>query len=203
MADNLKTLCYVSHSQLHSSMGKRIILATFLGAIIAFAWGFASWSLLNWHTPKTFENNDEVARVIQQNSDGHGMYIIPPYTEDGEPDMTAIENGPFVYATVRPGKLTGWVMWKAMALSFAVNLFLALLIATLMTKRSHYRSKVLVGTAFGLFAGITASLPLMIWMELPAGETVARLCDPVITWTLASLVMALIVKKPKRRIFSS
>ena len=184
-------------------MGKRIIFATLLGAIVAFAWGFASWSLLKWHTPKTFENSTELARVIQQNSDGHGMYIIPPPTEDGDPDNAAIENGPFVYATVRPGKIDSWAMWEPMALNFVVNLFLAMLIATLMAKRSHYRSKVLVGTAFGLFAGITASMPQMIWMELPKAEATARLCDPLIAWTLASLVMALIVKKPKRRIFSS
>ena len=141
--------------------------------------------------------------MIQQQSDGHGMYIIPTYTENGEPNVDAIKNGPFIYATVRPGKIDDWNMWKPMALNFAVNIFLALLIATLMVKRSHYRSKVLVGSAFGLFAGINASMPLMIWMELPSGEAIARLCDPLIAWTLAALVMATIVKRPKRRIFSS
>ena len=184
-------------------MGNRIILATLLGAILAFIWGFVSWSFLGWHTPKNFKNNTEVARVIQENSDGHAMYAISPHTDDGQPDADSIKNGPFVYATVRPGKINSRDMWQPMALNFAINLFLALLIAVIMTKRSHYRSKVLVGTAFGLFAGITASLPLAIWMELPPGETTARLCDPVIAWTLASLAMGLIVKKPKRRIFSS
>ena len=185
-------------------MKKRIFIATLLGAIIAFIWGFVSWSLLSWHKPQTFKNSAEVSRVIQENSDGHAMYVIPTHNENDEPDVDAITSGPFVYAIVRPGKLDGpWNMGKPMALNFALNLFLALILAVIMAKRSHYRSKVMVGLVFGLFAGLTASLPLTIWMELPQLETLARLCDPIISWTLAALVMALIVKKTKRRIFIS
>lgn len=187
----------------YHTMTKRILLATLAGAAIAFVWGFVSWSVLPWHTPKSFADSGEVSRVVLENSDGHGMYMAPPHGKDGGPDVDAITRGPFIYATVRPGKLEGWSMAKPMALNFAVNLFLALLLATVMAKRSHYRSKVLTGLAFGLFAGITAALPLAIWMELPASETTARLCDPVISWTLAALVMALILRKPKRRIFAS
>ena len=184
-------------------MKKRIILATFIGAIVAFVWGSISWSALSWHKPKAFKNNAEVARVIEANSDGHGMYMMPPQTAEGKPDVSSIQSGPFVYAIVRPGQLNDWNMFKPMMLSFVMNVFLALLLAMIMAKRSHYRSKVLVGTAFGLFAGVTASLPLMIWMELPSMETMARLLDPVIAWTLASSFMGLIIKKPQRRIFTS
>lgn len=184
-------------------MKKRILIATLTGAAIAFVWGFVSWSLLPWHKMQPFKDNAEVSRVILENSDGHAMYIAPSHKGD-EPDVDAISNGPYIYAIVRPGKLDStWSMGLPMALSFAVNLFLALVIALIMKRRSHYRSKVLVGLAFGTFAGITAALPLAIWMELPKMETVARLCDPAISWTLAALVMAAIVKKPKRRIFSS
>ncbi|MFK7911548.1 MAG: hypothetical protein AB8F34_13255 [Akkermansiaceae bacterium] len=183
-------------------MKKRILIATVVGAVIAFVWGFVSWSFLSWHTPKSFENSAEVAEVISRNTDGHGMYMLPPHGKDGQPDVDAIKKGPFMYAIVRPGELNDWSMFKPMILSFAVNLFLAFLIATIMIRRSHYRSKLLVGAAFGLFAGITAALPLAIWMELPSMEMTARLCDPIISWTLAAAVMGLIVIKPKRRIFT-
>ncbi len=184
-------------------MKKRILIATLGGALIAFIWGFVSWSVLPWHTPKAFNNNKEIAKVIQENVDDHGMYMVPPHKEDGQPNVDAITEGPFVYAIVRPGKLEGWDMLKPMALNFGVNLFLALTLAIIMARRSHYTSKLMVGFLFGLFAGITASLPLAIWMELPTLETTARLCDPVISWTLAAIVMGTLVKKPKRRIFSS
>ena len=184
-------------------MTNRIILATLLGAMVSFLWGFASWSLLSWHKPKTFQNSSEVARVIQKGHDGHGMYIVPPPADNAQPDVEAIQRGPFMYAIVRPGELHGWSMWKPMVLNFTVNLFLATLIAVIMVKRSHYRSKVLVGMAFGVFAGVSASMPLMIWMELPTAEAMARLLDPIIAWTLAAIVMGWVVKKPKRRIFTS
>lgn len=183
-------------------MQKRIILATILGAAIAFAWGFASWTVFSWHTPEKFANEEVVAKVIKENANTHGQYMLPAST-GGEPNMDAIQRGPFIYATVRPGKLEGWTMAKAMILNYAVCLFLALILAIVMMKRSHYVSKLTVGILFGLFAGITASLPHMIWMELPPMETVARLCDPIISWTLAAAAMANIVKRPKRRIFSS
>lgn len=183
-------------------MKKRIFYATLLGAVIAFIWGFVSWALLPWHKPLTFKNSTEMVDAILENTSEHGMYMLPSPGKDGMPDAEAIEEGPFVYAVVRPKKLPGsWSQYKPMIMSYVVNLILAFIIALLMQNRSHYRSKALVGFVLGLFAGITASLPLNIWMELPITETLARFFDPLIAWTIAGLAMAAIVKKPKRRIF--
>ncbi len=180
----------------------RILTASLLGAIIVFFYDFASWSLLSWHTPQSFTSNDEVAEVIQKNAPVHGIYMIPAPTQTGETDAKAITNGPFIYATVRPNKLTSsWSMLKPMALSFLLNLLLAWIIAIVMHKRSTYQSRVLVGIVFGIFAGLSASLPNAIWLELPALETIARLVDPIASWLLAALAMAAVIKSPERKIF--
>jgi len=132
------------------------------------------------------------------------MYILPTPTDHGEPDVDAITQGPFVYAVVRPGQRAGkWRMIRPMALNFTLNLVLALIVALMMKKRTSYGSRVLVAIVLGLFAGLSASLPLAIWMELPPMETLARLADPLVSWLLAGMAMAAIIKSPQRKIFAS
>lgn len=184
-------------------MKKRILIATFVGAIITLIWSIVSLSYLTWHTPKTFANSAEITKVIQDNTNGHGMYALSPLLIDVNPDKEATKSHPFIYAIIRPQQIDGRSMIRPLVLNFGANLFLALILAIIMARRSHYISKLVVGLLFGLFAGITASAPLFIWMELPNMETIARLCDPLISWTFAAAIMGLIVKKTKRRIFSS
>ncbi|MBT8044192.1 MAG: hypothetical protein KJO79_04505 [Verrucomicrobiae bacterium] len=184
---------------------KRIILATIAGAIVAFLWGFVSWSILPWHKPDTFTNDEAVAKVIKENAPSHGLYMLPASGAMG-PDTVTVTEGPFVYAIVRPGKLDQpWTLVRPMMLSFGIQMLGALMIAIGIhrIRASRYISRASVGPAMGLFAGVIMTLPYWNWFELPQSHTLAQLLDPLITWTLAGLVIAAIVKTPPpRRIFS-
>lgn len=184
---------------------KRIVLATIVGAILSFFWGFVSWELLPWHQLDTFENDAAVAQAISENAPTHGVYILPRRGEKG-PDAEAITQGPFVYAIVRPNKLDSpWKMSTPMIGSFCIQLMGALLIAIAIHKirATRYISRASVGPTMGLFAGLVMALPYWNWFELPDSHTLAQVLDPLIAWTIAGLAIAAIIKTPKaRRIFS-
>lgn len=184
---------------------KRLILATLTGAIVAFLWGFVSWELLSWHKMDTFKNDSAVAATLAENTPAHGLYVLPRHTDKG-PNADAITNGPFVYAVIRPGKLhQPWSMTTPMIGSFCIQLAGAFIVslAIFRIRASRYISRTSVGSAMGLFAGITVTLPTWNWFELPTTHALAQTLDPFIAWTLAGLVISSIIKPPKtRRIFS-
>lgn len=83
---------------------KRIFIATLVGAVVAFFWGFISWQLLPWHQMNHFKDDAAVAKAISENAPRHGLYVLPRHGDKG-PDADAVTEGPYVYAIVRPGKL--------------------------------------------------------------------------------------------------
>ncbi|MCP5537153.1 MAG: hypothetical protein H7A51_13110 [Akkermansiaceae bacterium] len=184
---------------------KRILTATLAGAVAAFAWGFVSWVLLPWHQMADFKDDAAVAKVITENAPAHGLYVLPKQV-DGKPDPKAITDGPFVYAVVRPGKLAApWSETTALIGSFCIQLAGALIITIAIhrIRATRYISRASVGPAMGLFAGTTVALPTWNWFELPDTHTLAQVLDPLIAWTIAGLIIASMIKPPKRRrIFS-
>jgi len=184
---------------------KRVIIAIFAGAIIAFMWGFVSWMLIGWHTPETFKDEAAVTEVIAANADKHGIYMLPTPGTD-EDHAAKFTKGPFVYATVRPGKLDQpWTMETSLIYSFAINLACCLVIAVsvMRIRATRYISRASVGITMGLFAALSVVLPQWNWFETPGRHLLAAFLDPVIAYSLAGLVIAAIIKTPKaRRIFS-
>lgn len=184
---------------------KRFITATLIGAIIAFFWGLVSWELLSWHQMDHFINDEAVAKTITDNTPRHGVYVLPRHGENG-PDASAITEGPFVYAIVRPGKLDApWKLARPLVGSFCIQLMGALLVtlAIYRIRATRYISRASVGPAMGLFAGLMMALPYWNWFELPNTHTLAQILDPFIAWTLAGVAIAGIIKPPRpRRIFS-
>ena len=184
---------------------KRIIIATLVGATVAFLWNFVSWQLLSWHRMDSFEDNAAVVKVIKENTPAHGIYLLPMQGQDG-PNADAITEGPFIYAVVRPGKLDApWKLSTHLMRSYVTQLLGALIIAIAIyrIRATRYLSRASVGSAMGLFAGLTMSLPHWNWLGLPGAEALVHILDPWIGWTLAGLCIAAIIKPPRaRRIFT-
>jgi len=185
---------------------KRILIATFTGAAIAFLWSFISWQLLPWHQMESFKDEAAFAESVKANAPAHGLYMLPAKEEAG-PDTTALREGPFVYAVVRPGKLEApWKLSTRLIRSYGIHLLgsLIIVLAVYRIRASRYLSRVSIGTMMGLFAGLTMTLPHGNWFELPSTHVLVHVLDPLIAWTLASLCIAAIIKPPRtRRIFSS
>ncbi len=123
----------------------RVLIASFLGAIVCFTWGAASWMMLDWHSSslRTFDNEEVVAKTLAASAPEHGVYMLPhtmePKDRNPSPQSRAaaekakadLKAGPFVYAVVRPGPkkqpfpmdLTFvWAFLRSVAACFIVSL---------------------------------------------------------------------------------
>ena len=76
---------------------KRILIATCVGAVVAFLWGFASWELLPWHQMGTFEDDAALSQAIKENTPEHGIYMLPRRGAQGL-DAQAITGAVFFHS---------------------------------------------------------------------------------------------------------
>lgn len=190
-------------------MGK-IILGAVLAAVAVFAWEALSWTVIGWHENgfRAFRDESAVAEVIKANvTSGQGIYMLPAIDEAPKvataeekkaflkAQTEAMENGPYVYAIIRPGK--GEIsMGTNMVLSFLRCLVCALLIGALLSQTAlFYPARIAFVAAAGLFAGLTADMPMWIWFEQPGRDTVVNIADHLIAWIIGGAVLGLLVGK--------
>ncbi len=184
----------------------KLIIASLLAALVSFVWGYVSWMVLGWHEAGWHDFKDEaaVSQVIKDNaSSGRGIYMLPFMQEPLEIDSPeeqkvkmeahekAHEEGPYVYAIVRPGK-TELNMPQNLIRSFLRSLIVALLLGGLMTQLTMtYPGRLAFAAAIGAIIGLGAEAQMWIWFELPTRELIVSMADHFIEWTLAGSVLAL------------
>lgn len=183
----------------------KIVFGCILSAIACFAWGFLSWGALEWHTNNihSFDDQSEVTKVVKKNAThGHGVYVLPSMegpsslaTPDEKKAFIAKQeearnNGPFIYAVVRPGKKP-WDMTQAMIQAGVRALIASILLALILNQTTlPYVGRVTVCAVAGLFAGIVCDMPMWIWFEGPTRVLMVNLADHLIEWTLAGLILS-------------
>lgn len=184
----------------------KLILASLLAAIVSFAWGFVSWTVMGWHDTGRFNFKDEAAvkEVIKANADkGTGMYVLPfpekavSYADAAEQQkldaahQQARTEGPYLYAIVRPGGF-GMNMPVQLAWSFARSFAAALLLGILLQNTVlSYPGRLGFCAAAGLFTGAAFLLQQHNWFGLPDRELIIGLADGAIEWLLAGVVLSL------------
>lgn len=184
---------------------QRFTLAVFFGAVASFLWGFVSWTILDWHAPKTFKDEAAVAAVLKANAPEHGFYMLPTMDNqdaggDAKEPYVKLTDGPYFNGVVRPGKLAGWSLGWHMGQSFLRSL-LACLVLAFLASRCHLTG-VPARMAFGALAGffVTCAAPLQsaVWFELPTRDLLIALVDNVAEWTLVGGVFAFILPNPRK-----
>jgi hypothetical protein len=107
----------------------------------------------------------------------------------------ARNNGPTVYAIIRPGKRE-ISMANNLILSFVRCLICATLIAGMLSLTMlHYPARIAFVAAAGLFAGLACDMPMWVWFENPGGNTIVNIMDAFFTWVIGGAVMGLFVGK--------
>ena len=189
-------------------MWKAIIKGSIVGALVAFAWSFFSWVILPWHesTVRKFENEEYVSWALKENTNKHAIYIYP-FCEEKEGMSKAekkaswkdyqekVEQGPYVFASVAP-KGIKYNMFLNQAQMIIALLIAAGIISFLMLK-SHFTSyfgKVFFVTLIAITAGILVEVVNWIWWQFPTHFSVVNMIDLVLTWFIAGLAMAPVVK---------
>ncbi len=190
-------------------MGK-IILGAVLTAMAVFGWEAVSWTAIGWHQNgyRAFRDESAVSEVIKANvTSGHGIYLLPamgdaPKIATAEEKKAfedqqkrAMKDGPYLYSIIRPGK--GYFsMGMNMTLSFIRCLICAFLIAGLMSQATlFYPARIAFTAAAGLFAGLTADMPMWFWFVITGRVSVVNIADHLIAWIIGGAVLGIFVGK--------
>ncbi len=186
----------------------RLILASVLGGLVVFICGMAAWMILPFHsqTLQKFSNEAAVTQVIASANSAPGIYVIPnahDQTRHLTPEEQKmlmktsheqVQKGPFAFVAWSPNG-TG-PMPKLMVRSFLIQTTGAFLISwlLLLSKISDYWARVKFVIILALAAGVLCYLPNWNWMGFPARFTSLGVLDLMISWFLASLVMAKVLR---------
>jgi hypothetical protein len=184
-------------------MLKPLLLGTILGGLMAFLWSSASWELFGWHEKPvhSFQNEDEVARVIESHAAESGVYLLPGSPSQtsmtGEQSKTAraelmkkMQSGPIVFAAIQRNGVkssTQFFLMQLLSLLAAAFLLSWLLLQT--SGLSYWRRVIFLG-AIGLAASVIVDLPNWNWWGFSRTFTAVNLADNALTWMFAGLVMA-------------
>jgi hypothetical protein len=188
-------------------MLKSLVLGTILGGLVAFVWSSISWEVLGWHekTMVSFQNEDEVSAVIASHSPNDGTYLLPsaPSSEDMNSEqkkrmqaalVARMTKGPIMVAAVRRSGFESFR--RAMIIQLLCLMAGAFLLTWLLLQTSglSYARRVLFLAVAGLAASVIVDLPNWNWWGFSGPYTAVSLGDSTLTWLLAGLVIAKVVK---------
>jgi hypothetical protein len=192
-------------------MGKRILLGSLVGSIVVFVVSSA-WHLapgLGEIGVKALPAEDTVRAGLRSSLHEPGLYFFPA------PDMSAgrtkeqvkadqaaylerYRSGPSGILVYHPGgeelnfgKLMGYQFLFGLAGAFVIAWILALTAGS-----TTFGSRACLVLLIALFGGIVYSLPEWNWYGFPASYTIASIASMLVSWGIAGLAMAAIVKRP-------
>jgi len=193
----------------------KILLASLMGAVVCIVWGALSWFVLQWHgsTLNKFADEAVVGSIIKADAgtvlklrgQDSGVFMLPAAAASGErvteeskargkAAKTARDEGPYVYAIVRPGaKVVS--MGSRLAYAAVRSLVACFILALLLSWTMHldYIQRVFFCASAGLFAGFVSEVPMLIWFEAPLRHTLINLADHLCEWFLAGLAISAFV----------
>ncbi len=189
-------------------MIRSLALGTILGGLTAFVWSTISWELIGWHEKvmERFDQQDEVSAVIAAHAAKDGTYLLPNARPDERMTveqnqqataavMEQFQHGPIVVAAVRRGgfgSFTRAILIQALSLMAAALLLTYLLLQT--SGLSYARRVVFMGIA-GLAGSAIVDLPNWNWWGFSGSYTAVDMADSAITWLIAGLVIAKVVRR--------
>ena len=178
-------------------MIRRLLAGAIAGGLVAFAWGAVSWMVLPWHrtTLRSFTNELFVAKTVLQNAPQPGVYLLlPSRWEDSARERQGVPKGLMFFGAVRRESPKMFFYYLR---GLGVEMLGALLISwfLLTLPLLDYWARVRVALFMGLGAGFLARLSDWNWWGFSTRFTLFSMLDLVITWTLAGLVIARLVKE--------
>jgi hypothetical protein len=181
----------------------RLLIAAFLGALVASIWSMVSWMALPWHHTefRSFKDPAPVTKSIMAQSETSGIYMLPnAITKNKTPEkheqwMKDAAKGPFsVIVLRREGMKISFPM--QIGKMFLIHL-LGALILTLLLAQTQIRSvtKKAIFVTGGAFAGgVMVILANWSWWGFPGVVTIVDASDMAITWLLAGITIGAVYK---------
>ena len=167
----------------------RIVLASVVAAVVLFFFGFIWWGVLMPSVrPAKVITDAEFVNAMSASMPESGVYFYPDY---GEHPEEPIEPWAMLYFNK-----TAPAMGPMMGMGFGHMLLSALLAScglSYLAEKSFSRRFAIV-CFLGLFVALWADVGNMIWWRHPIGWTVFHFAYDVLSWGIAALIIAGIVK---------
>jgi uncharacterized membrane protein len=185
----------------------RVLIATLLGGVILFGWGWVSHAALPWWHDVTGELPDEAAvtRVLQETSVASGVIVFPSWLPmDEMQDEAAMEawaarhrEGPvglLIYHAEGLDPMNPRIFLVGFLISLGCALVAALLLHAARGSLRSYLARVLFVGGLGLILALATDLVQWCWMYYPLDYTLVAIADHVIGWLLVGLVLGVVVR---------
>ena len=176
-----------------------LIKGALVGGIVMFLAYWASWDVLPFHKQgmHTFKNEAAVAKVLNDNTDVSGVYVLPaPTSPSAEPAKNAVTK-PFAFTSVKKEGMDSGkdAMNKQIGKQLALCLVLAGLLTCLLKCKSECGCPVLYSAKVGLFAGLLSCTPGVIWFGFSSHCALIAAIETTVITALAGLAISKIVLK--------
>ena len=179
----------------------RILTASIFAAIVLFGWSMVSWMVLPWHTQTlhAFKDQQAVAKVIKDNVDKSGMYLLPsmqhnPANSQAETGLDLKKTGPVVFTSVYlngMGSMQPYLI-KWFFIELLAAFFVGCLLSTTCNLGYFYRVGFVM--CFAVAASITGPLANWNWWHFEKMYTLVSMGDLIAGWYFAGLVLAAFIK---------
>jgi hypothetical protein len=188
-------------------MGRRV-MAAIAGGIVVFVWSALSHMALPLGTAgiRSIPNEERVTQAIRGTITEGGLYFFPGF--DASHKMTAEEErtwteryrrGPSGILVVQPGGRDP-MSPQQLVVELIADIFAAGVAAFVISGLAgSFVARASAVGLLGVFEWLDINVSYWNWYKFPATYTAAALIEQVVGWTLAGLVMALILRdRPAR-----
>lgn len=188
-------------------MGRRMVLASFLGGLVIFVWGFVSHMLLplGQHGLKPLPAAEaQMASALKAAAPSEGIYLVPAidwnrmndetYKTDAEARLRA---GPYGFLVVQPGgtePMTPATLMRELATNIGMA-FLATFLIVAAGGFSGHLARIVFCVMLVLFGFLQTDVRLWNWYKFPADFTLAQFADKLIGGVLLGIVVTAILKR--------
>ena len=180
-------------------MNGKVLLASLVGAVIFFVWGFIFWGMLGgFGTVTSIPNEDQVAEAVKGNITEAGIYYYPAMDEGGNEEWQAKhEVGPLFMISYHPegaNPMNAQMFMFGFIHFFVSALILCLILNSVLGNLTTFSKRVVFIVGIGLFASVMLDFSQPIWWYSPWSFAFSSLFYNVVGWLLAGLAIAKLLK---------
>lgn len=177
-----------------STIMKKWLIGSLVGAILVFAWQFLSWSMLGIHDgeAKYSASQDSIISYLSATLKEDGVYMLPTVppgsSRDAGMELGEKMNGK-PWATVMYKNAYNHDMVRPMIRGFLIDLFLVFTLIYVLTRAGTPSSmRIFAGSvAVGLFTWLFGPYTAHNWFQIPMEAATGHLIDAVVAWGVVGL----------------
>lgn len=176
---------------------KRILLASFLAAVVTFAFGAAYWMNLTKHAFLRPKDDAKVQALLKENLSSPGSYIVPDIGQEQDEFHKKAETGPVAIMHLVPSsgpEDMGAMMGKGFVSQWLTMFVLALVVNSSLGALPSFGDRVRFCALVGLVGLLFIDGGNMIWWHHSEKFTLFAGTYHFFSFLLAGLVIAAIVR---------